>query len=404
VDNAQPDIDWDWIYSQMSDCPWSGPARDAGLWAIDTLRKELGPRWPKAWAEPGAAPPELVFSGSMLSGLASTLGLALAFFELRSLDGIAPLRAAVRQTARADALASPRLQLRVASMAASLGLRVELEPRLPDAETRADLLIRSEHISIAVEALAVLRDQRSIEADKWLGPFNIALIQIGQRHGVDFKGAIDTPLDEADTAVLLAEVERWAAGVAMGLTMPDLRKGGVTLGVVPGDGLGGKINFRYPVVAFDRRLQNKLSDKARQTRRSGADWLLIDSLDHLWHLTGWSQMHLADKARALAGLIRAQLKAEPHLLGAVITDGAALWRPEAEEQTFEVGEDAFALSRRIDKGNIRESVVVPLQGLGLEAAQLWRKVLDAESDWLGKALQRVGLEAPPELVDVGPAG
>ena len=400
MENAAPNIDWDWIHDQMSNCPWSEPAREAGIWAIETLREQLGPRWPKAWAAPGTAPAGLVFAGSMLSGLASTLGLALALSELRSIDGIAPLRAAIRQTARADALASPRLQLRVAAVAVSLKMEVKLEPLLHYGETRADLLIRSEGVSIGAEALAVLRDQRSVDADKWLAPFNIELIQIGQRHGVDFNGAIDTPLDEIETAALLAEAERWAAAVAGGLAMPDLRKGGVTLGVVPGDGPGGKINFRYPVVAFDRRLQNKLADKAEQIRCSGADWLLIDSLDHLWHLTAWSQMGLGEKAQALAGLIRAQLRTEPHLLGAVITDGAALWLPEAEEQTIEIADDAFALSRRIDNGNIRESVVVPLQGLGLEAAQIWRQVLDAENGWLGKALERVGLLPPPELVAV----
>ena len=307
MENAAPNIDWDWIHDQMSNCPWSEPAREAGIWAIETLREQLGPRWPKAWAAPGTAPAGLVFAGSMLSGLASTLGLALALSELRSIDGIAPLRAAIRQTARADALASPRLQLRVAAVAVSLKMEVKLEPLLHYGETRADLLIRSEGVSIGAEALAVLRDQRSVDADKWLAPFNIELIQIGQRHGVDFNGAIDTPLDEIETAALLAEAERWAAAVAGGLAMPDLRKGGVTLGVVPGDGPGGKINFRYPVVAFDRRLQNKLADKAEQTRRSGADWLLIDSLDHLWHLTAWSQMGLGEKAQALAGLIRTSL-------------------------------------------------------------------------------------------------
>jgi len=70
--------------------------------------------------------------------------------------------ATVRQTAREEALASPRLQLRMPSLAVSLGLKVELEPKLPGAETRADLLISDGAASLAVEVMAVLRNKKSL--------------------------------------------------------------------------------------------------------------------------------------------------------------------------------------------------------------------------------------------------
>lgn len=44
-----------------------------------------------------------------------------------------------------------------------------------------------------------------------------------------------------------------------------------------------------PMVSYGERLGSRLSKKAEQTKRSGAQWLLIESLDHLWHMTQWSQ-------------------------------------------------------------------------------------------------------------------
>ena len=144
-------------------------------------------------------------------------------------------------------------------------------------------------------------------------------------------------------------------------------------------------------------MQGKLEKKIEQTRRSGADWLLIDSLDHLWHMTAWGDRALAEKGRELVGFLRGVLGGADHLLGAVISDGAGLMRPEVGEETAELDEGAVALRRRADHWQIRESVIVALGGEGLEGAQLWRRVLEAESGWLALALARVGLAVPNEL-------
>lgn len=132
------------LRERMLACPWSPEARDAGVWAIDVLQAALGPKWPKAWRAPGAAPPELAKCWFLLSAYAYTLDLALGFDLLRDQPGVAGLRSVVRQTSRGDALASPRLQLRLASLALSEGYRVGLEPRLPDGDSPADLLIATD--------------------------------------------------------------------------------------------------------------------------------------------------------------------------------------------------------------------------------------------------------------------
>jgi hypothetical protein len=390
-------IDWDWLRERMLDCPWSAEAREAGLWSIDVLRRELGPTWPEAWREPGCAPPELEACWYSLSGYAYTLDLALGFSLLRDLPGMRSMRNTVKGTARADALASPRLQLRMACLAMSEGLSVGLEPRLPGAETPADLLICRDQVSLGIEALAVLRDKKSVDAGKWLDGITIELHQIAARHRVDFCGEVEMPLDDQQTIDLLEELWRRAAVVERGFELPELRVGEVSVLVLPAAGQGGSKSFRLPTVAFDRRLKNKLHAKAEQTRRSGAEWLLVDSLDHLWHMTAWGRQPLIDKARAIASLLRGALHHEKHLLGVIITDGGVLMRPEVEEETAELDGGVVARCRRIDKWRVRESVVVPLQQGGDEATQMWGTVLDAESEWLARGFESSGLHAPSEL-------
>jgi hypothetical protein len=241
-----------------------------------------------------------------------------------------------------------------------------------------------------------LVSKKSIDASKWLDGITIELHQIAARHRVDFRGAVEEPLDDQETADLLEELWRRAAVVERGFELPELRVGEVSVLVLPAAGEGGSRSFRLPTVAFDRRLEDKLRAKAEQTRRSGAEWLLVDSLDHLWHMTAWGRQPLIEKARALASLLRGVLCSEKHLLGVVITDGAVLMRPEVGEETAELG-GVVARCRRIDKWRVRESVVVPLQRGSDEAAQLWGAVLDAESEWLARGIESTGLHTPSEL-------
>lgn len=390
-------FDWDWLAEQMRGCPWSPEAREAGVWAIETLEEQLGPGWPRAWRDPGQPPPEIAGCCWSLFGFASTLSLALALAELEAVAGMAALRKMIRTNSRPDLSASPRLQLRVASLARAGGFEVGLEPLLPDAETRADLSISDGRVSVGVEALAILRDEKTMDASDWLGTVTPYLRRIAEDHAVDFRGVVEAPLGESETTALLEEIGRQAPSAARGLALPPVRVGGVTVELVPSECNPGTTNFQLPTISFGARMQGKLEKKIEQTRRSGADWLLIDSLDHLWHMTEWGDRPLAEKGRELAGFLRGVLGGADHLLGAVISDGAGLMRPEVGEETVELGEGAVALRRRADQWQIRESVIVALGGEGLEGAQVWRAVLEAESGWLEAALAGVGLPVPKEL-------
>lgn len=80
-----------------------------------------------------------------------------------------------------------------------------------------------------------------------------------------------------------------------------------------------------------------------------------------------------------------------------MTDGAVLMRPNVPEETRELPGGAVALSRQIDRWHSRESVVIPIRPLALGAAQLWRRILDAERRWAEREMHSVGLAFPGEL-------
>lgn len=122
-------------------------------------------------------------------------------------------------------------------------------------------------------------------------------------------------------------------------------------------------------------------------------------MDHLWHMTTWGARPLAEKARDLAGLVQRQLGEERHIMGVVLTDGAVLMRGEVPEQTMELAGGSLAMSRQIDKWHARESVIVPLDPLAMDTAQLWLTLLDAEHGWTVRELAAVGLDPPDELAE-----
>jgi hypothetical protein len=248
-----------------------------------------------------------------------------------------------------------------------------------------------------VEVLAVMRDAKTLEASRWLDEITVELGEIGRRHGVALRGSVEAPLDAQETAAMLQGLEAHAALTAMGVELPVYRRGGVSVTAYPADGVGGNLSFDMPQTAYDRRITNKLGDKVEQIRASGADWLLVDWMDHLWHMTAWGARPLAVKARDLVGLIRGRFQGTAHLQGVVITDGAVMTRPNVSEETIDLAGGAGALCRQIDKWHARESVIVPLRALAADAGQLWWKTLDRERGWLGRELEAVGLDPLPEL-------
>ncbi|HXS33275.1 MAG TPA: hypothetical protein VN758_05835 [Solirubrobacterales bacterium] len=340
-------------------------------------------------------PAEIASCFGALAGLVGTINLALAFERLREADGKEHLRKAIKRGADQGRLASLRLQVQWAALARSIGIDVAIEPLIAEAETKADLAIRGKGVELVIEAFAMLRDKRTMDASAWLDRAREGLRRIGEQFRVDFKGTVEAPLDDEETGIWLEEVRRYAQLCAQGMSLPPLEVGGVVITVEAGNPGGGS-SFKMPTVSYGERLGSRLSKKAEQTKRSGAQWLLIESLDHLWHMTQWSQQPIAKRGEQLAALFRHELRDAEHVLGVVISDGAALMLPEAPEYTVE-RQEFIALARRSDAWHIRESVIVPLRPGAEQVVPVWRSILDAESGWVGRELRANGLAQPPEL-------
>jgi hypothetical protein len=118
-----------------------------------------------------------------------------------------------------------------------------------------------------------MRDAKTLDASRWLDTITLELDRIGRRHGVAFRGTVETPLDEEGTVAMLRELEARAAVTAIGVVLPALRRGGVVVATSQANGEGGNMSFDMPRTPYDRRIADKLGDKVEQTRRSGADWL-----------------------------------------------------------------------------------------------------------------------------------
>lgn len=370
MDSIEVAIGWDVLHERMDSCPWSPAARAVGLWAIHVLREELGPRWPRAWRTPESTPPELVRSARLLAAYVGTVELALALRRIRDVPGARAIRDTIRSTARYDALMSPRLQMRIATVALATSIDVGIEPTMQDAQTPADLLLNDAGSSCTVELLAVMRDAKTLDADRWLETIGDRLRRIGQQYNVDFRGRIQAPLDERQTTEFLDESERQASATAQGLELPEIEIDGVAVTTVRSARGGGGTSFELPRINYEKRILDKLGDKAEQAQRSGANWIFADWADHLWHMTAWAGQTLEKKGDALATLIRSGLSSDHHIEGVVITDGAVLMRPEVAELTVQLPEGAVAISRQIDSWHTRESVIIPMQPHKTEGAQL----------------------------------
>jgi hypothetical protein len=396
-------IDWEWLRARLAEVRWSTQAREVGLWALSRLEREFGPGWPEAWRRPGAAPPEILACGWALAGLCGCLEMALAFERLEGVEGIAKLRRQIATGLGPARLASPRLQLTQASLARAAGYQVRLEAKLAGARTALDLEISGEEGRVGIEAFALLRDERTLAASTDLDRLRETMRVLGEAHRLDFRGAIEEPLAEEELCALEADLPRYVNLAALGAALGPLRVGPASISVEPAEGPGGASHMRLPTVPFGRRLAGRLAQKARQALGSGADWLAVDSLDHLWHLSGWADSPLEVKAAELSALVRAELAEAEHILGVTITDGAALMRPAAVEETHELPWGT-ALVRRPDAWHVRESVVIVLRPGAESAAAMWRSILDQEAGRLGRELARVGLAVPPELAVVAGGG
>ena len=190
-----------------------------------------------------------------------------------------------------------------------------------------------------------------------------------------FRGRIQTPLDQQHTPELLDEIERCARATAQGLKLGEIQIGDVSVTVIRSEQEGGGTSFDLPRIDYAKRILDKLGNKAKQAQRSGADWILADWSDHLWHMTAWGAQTLEVKGNALVALIRGGLQSAQHIHGVVITDGAVLMRRDVPEQSLQLANGSAAISRQVDSWHTRESVIIPLRPQATKGVHLLAKAL-----------------------------
>ena len=164
-------------------------------------------------------PAELAACWHNLAGFIGTLDMALALRRIRKIPGSRALRDAIRGTGRYDTLMSPCLQMRIASLALEARIDVTIEPTEAGRRAPLDLRLSRGGTSCGAELMAVIRDAKTLDADRWLDTIDEELTRIGRLHGVDFSGRVEEPLDEPLTRKLLEELELRAASTAAGLVL-----------------------------------------------------------------------------------------------------------------------------------------------------------------------------------------
>lgn len=392
-----PIDDWDLLREAMRRSSWSPQAREAGGWALQVLERRIGSTWPHRWRDSDDGPPEVLYAHTHLIALAATLDLALALELVHAAPGAAQVRRQVRGAAGPVALAHSRLLLRVGALAVRAGLDVAFEPRR-DGGPPADVRLSGEDASVTVEARVLLRDDVTLAAQRWFDENSLAMHAIAAGHDVDLDGTLDAPLDRGDTRRLLAALDRAAASVAEDRTTTGaVQVATAAVRVMAAGPSGPRQRWRMPPVQLWRRADGKLRGKVEQSRRSGADWLLVQVTDDLLRLTSAATLPPAERAALLAGQVRASLDGAAHLHGVVIDDGAVLVRPVGDELTESVADGAVLRVRRLDAIRLRETVTVALTAQEGGGAGLWARVWDAEPGWTAWATERCGVPTPPEL-------
>jgi hypothetical protein len=294
-------------------------------------------------------------------------------------------------------LAAARCSLRIAAVGLRAGLVPTMEPAARG-RSPADVSLEGPDGELRVEAKTLLRAELTRDVDAWLDVLTTPLMESVRIHRVRINGEANEPLDEASTVTLIADLTAACGAVAAGVSVPAVRAGRNRFEVVPAGSDQPATNIAMPAVNLWRRTAARITEAVGQTRRSGATWLLVESLDNLWQLTPWSTQTLASRAIALREEALRLVEDVQHLHGVVFTDGAALIDLHSPDERTNPVAGVFGIRQRIDRPRTRETIVIALRDdTAVADLREWQRVLEAEAGWAQWALDRVGLPSPPEL-------
>jgi hypothetical protein len=397
VDDRLKTPTWLLMRSMGRGSNWSPEFERAGQWGLDVLERWLGRDWPELCYSRDGVPPELLESATGLRGLAMLIDLAASLELLGNRSGAGKVRRALRRNPNAETLAAVRCMLRLAMA----GLRAGLTPVPEYGHPPIDLMLTGDELQLSAEIKTLRRPAPTIAIDAWLQDLTIRLLPHFNEYDVVVQGSVGEPLCEEETQDVAERLVDRMRLAALGLQVPVLAVGSNEFKVRAsradvGEKRGSRIAI--PPVDLWHRTAARIRAAAAQTEASGAAWLVVESLDHFWQLTPWSQQPLATRASQLALHARSIVSEFPHLDGILFTDGAALTNIESTDEEARPEPGVVGLRRRLDYVRIRETIVIAARSAASREFDAWIHVINSEPGFVQWALPELGLAPPQELV------
>lgn len=363
-------------------------------WGLDVLERWLGEGWPAACYRAGGLPPELGASAWSVHGLAMLIDLAGAVALLGRGKGMGKIRRALRSSPNWETIASARCALRLAMA----GARADFRPEPEYGQPPMDLLLSRPSGGLGIEIKTLRRTDMTIEIDRWLGGLTLRLLIAMSSRDVLVIGDAREVLDEHETAGLANRIIAAIGLIRAGLEAPTIWAGRNRFDVRrPGPNEEPGSRIALPADDLWRRTKSRIGSAAKQVIKSGATWLVVESLDNLWELTPWSRESAPVRATSLAQVTRDLLVSEPHLEGIAFTDGAAMTDPGSPDEDLMTDPGVMFVRRRLDRVRTRQTIVIARNDRGIAGLTGWRLLLSAEPRFAEWALPRFGMTAPPEL-------
>ncbi len=330
--------------------------------------------------------------------MAMLVDLAGALELLGRSRGMGKVRRALKSSPNWETIASTRCLLRLAIA----GLRAGLQPEPEFGEPPQDLMLRGNGVCLGLEIKTLRRSDLTIEIDRWLDDLTLRLLIALSDRDVLVVGQAREALDDEQTQALAERIVDAAALVRAGIEAAPIFAGANRFDVrrPQGDETPGS-RIAMPAEDLWRRATARIAFAAEQMTKSGARWLVIESLDNMWELTPWSRAPAAARASSLALAAREFLAEGAQVDGLVFTDGAAMVNPGSPNEESMPEPTLMFMRRRLDYIRSRQTIVVAVTDDGVRALPVLRSLFDCERGFAEWVLPRFGLVPPPELAVAG---
>lgn len=376
--------------------------------AADDFEMFFGPSWlgrAMAAGADGVPIPTLARFAPVLTSVSpgGSAGAAGSYMELvrwwlalevldepRHVSGFNRMRTDARRDIQLNRLLHVLTQTRLAAAGRFLGAAATLEPATMHGA--ADALLEHGAVSVLIEVVTVGPDAAFRQQTAGTERSFTHLQQLADEHDIHWDGAVPGQLPPHQLVAWQRETGELAATASqrqqpVSKTTADGRELTARPGAAPpGTSLTG------PLIESDQghRLQQKLHQKAVQTKHAGPTWIWVEDHGLFQPFTPFQSMPLADKAAASARLVADILSDNPHLAGIVLSNASRRIRPLPPDRTVE-SRHGIGLHRGLPLDRQRETILVPGQLMLPDQTRLLAQLCSEEPRWPGWALTELGV-------------